>query len=315
MKIRVGLAGIIGMLCLMIGVIAGGRAAVDSAGNGELAAGELTVAGADEHGDHGDDGHSHGEGDDHGDHAEGTEHAHGAGDDHGEHAAGGHAHDDAAPHGHGEGAPHAHDPTDPTHPPHDPNDPTHPPHDPNDPTHPPHPPGPDEITYTPEQLALLDATQKWIYPRFADVNDAIAAGYTSINDAGTGHEHFVNNTYLNSPTVLDPQTIESLVYEVGPGGQRKLVSGMYILPIGQTLGDVPQAFTTPQTPWHIHTNLCWKLNPIRVAGVTGSGQAGCPPDTIYFVTPPMLHVWLENTPCGWFADLESFTGDCDAHPH
>jgi hypothetical protein len=90
---------------------------------------------------------------------------------------------------------------------------------------------------------------------------------------------------------------------------------MYILPIGQTLGDVPQAFTTPQTPWHIHTNLCWKLNPIRVAGVTGSGQAGCPPDTIYFVTPPMLHVWLENTPCGWFADLESFTGDCDAHPH
>jgi hypothetical protein len=57
----------------------------------------------------------------------------------------------------------------------------------------------------------LDATQKWIYPRFADVNDAIAAGYTSINDAGTGHEHFVNNTYLNSPTVLDPQTIESLV--------------------------------------------------------------------------------------------------------
>jgi hypothetical protein len=29
----------------------------------------------------------------------------------------------------------------------------------------------------------------------------------------------------------------------------------------------------------------------------------------------MLHVWLQDTPCGWFADLESFTGDCNAHPH
>ena len=63
MKIRLGLAAIIGMLCLMVGVIAGGRAALTNT-DGELAAGELTTAGTDEH-DHADDGHTHGEGDDH----------------------------------------------------------------------------------------------------------------------------------------------------------------------------------------------------------------------------------------------------------
>ncbi len=90
------------------------------------------------------------------------------------------------------------------------------------------------------------------------MNDAIAAGYVSIGDAGTGYEHYVNNSYLNSPQVLTPSTIESLVYKVS-GNTRTLVSGMYILPIGQTLDNVPTDFNTPQTPWHIHSNLCWKL--------------------------------------------------------
>jgi hypothetical protein len=297
MKIRVGLAGIIGMLCLMVGVIAGGRAATTN-GSGELAAGELTVAGAtDDHDhDHADgEGHDHADGDDH-DHADGEDHDHADGDDH--------AHDPSDPN-------HAHDPSDPNHP-HDPNVP----HDPSDPNHP-HPTTPTEITYTDEQLDLLRRTQNWIYPRYANVQRAIDDGYSSIGDSATGFEHYVNGDYLNSDTVLDPRTVESLVYEVR-GRERILVSAMYILPIGDTMSDVPAAYTTPQTPWHIHTNLCWSVSPggaIRVVGTTSTGQDGCPPGSIYFPTPPMLHVWLHNTPCGWFADLESFSGDCNAHPH
>ena len=82
------------------------------------------------------------------------------------------------------------------------------------------------------------------------------------------------------------------------------------------MNNVPAAFDTPQTPWHIHTNLCWKLNPIRVVGTTSTGQAGCPSDSVYFATPPMMHVWLTEQTCGWFSDLDQVqSGDCAAHPH
>ena len=57
----------------------------------------------------------------------------------------------------------------------------------------------------------------------------MAAGYTSIGDSSTGFEHYVNNSYLNSPEVLNPSTIEALVYQVS-GTPRTLVSGMYLLP-------------------------------------------------------------------------------------
>jgi hypothetical protein len=285
MKIRGGFAAIVSLLCLMILVIVGGRSGQSN--TAELAASEdLTVAT--------DDGHDHAEGDDHGEHAA-------EGDDHGEHAAAGTDHGE-----HATGEDHTEHPVGVDHTDH--------PVDPADPAHEEHPVDPPSA-YTQEQLDLLHATQAWISPRFDNVQDAISAGYTSIGDAGTGWEHYVNNQYLNSPQILTPATIESLVYKVS-GSSRTLVSGMYILPIGQTLANTPPAFTTPQTPWHVHTNLCWKLNPIRVVGITETGQAGCPPDSIYFVTPPMLHVWIQPQTCGWFSDLEQVeTGDCEAHPH
>jgi hypothetical protein len=316
MKVRGGFAAIVTLLCVMLLVIVGGQPGQTNPA--ELAASaDLTVAT--------DDGHTHAEGEEHS-HAEGAAHEHADGEDHAHdsgdpaHAHDGtdpaHAHDGTDPaHAHPEGGTeadpaHCHENCDPNTPP-DPNhchehcEPTLPPHE--------HPVDPAPV-YTQTQLDLLAATQQWISPRFDNVQAAIKAGYTSINDAGTGWEHYVNNEYLNSPQILTPSTIESLVYKVS-GNTRTLVSGMYILPLGKTLDDTPAAFTTPQTPWHIHSNLCWKLNPIRVVGTTNTGQAGCPSDSIYFVTPPMLHVWLQEQPCGWFADLEQANGDCNAHPH
>lgn len=322
MKVRGGLAALIGFLCFVVLVIVGGNTSGD--GTAELASSESLTVGAattdpeslphthdegDAH-DHADgtEGHDHAdgeEGDGH-DHAAGTDgHSHGAGaDGHDDHAAGADLHEHAT-----DDPTHTHtdDPTAPA-------DPTHchvdcDPSTPSDPTHE-HPPS----VYTQTQLDLLAATQRAISPRYDDVNAAKAAGYISIGDAATGWEHYVNNEYLNSPEVLNPATIESLVYKVD-GARRTLASGMYILPLGQSLANVPAAFDTPQTPWHIHSNLCWGLNPIRVLGTTSNGAAGCPPGTIYFVTPPMLHVWLQEQPCGWFADLEQAGGDCSQHPH
>jgi hypothetical protein len=318
MKVRGGFAALISLLCFMVLVIVGGRA--NDTTSAELASSEnLTVGGAV---DPESLPHDHAEGDDHA-HADGEDHAHADGEDHAAHADGDdHAHDPADP-------AHAHDPADPTHahstddPTHahtdDPTTPTDPTHchtncDPTTPTDPTHPHPPTPSVYTQTQLDLLSATQVAISPKYNDVNAAIAAGYASINDAATGWEHYVNNEYLNSPEILNPATIESLVYKV-EGANRTLVSGMYILPLGQSLANVPSAFDTVQTPWHIHSNLCWSLNPIRVVGTTSSGAAGCPRGSIYFVTPPMLHVWLEEQPCGWFADLEQAGGDCSQHPH
>jgi hypothetical protein len=327
MRVRGGFFAILALLCLVIAVIAVGQS--QSGGdNAELAASdELLVAGEEGH-DHGADGHAHGEGDDH-DHADG-DHAHDSSDPSHSHADGDHAHDSSDPshshtdgdHAHNADDPnHAHSADDPNHA-HNPDDPTHPhnpdvPHNPDDPTHP-HPPTPPAIVYTQAQLDLLRATQAAIYPRFATTAAAEAAGYRSIGDAATGFEHYVNRTYLTSSDILDPATIESLVYQVGPGNTRTLVSGMYILPLGQTLSDVPTAFDTAQTPWHIHTNLCWSLagGGFRVVGITDPNNPSCPPGSIYFITPPMLHVWVNEQKCGWFSDLEQVgSGDCNAHPH
>ena len=329
MRIRGGFFAILALLCLMIAVIAVGQS--QSGTDTELASSdELAVGSAEEAHDHDADGHAHGEGED-GDHAHGDgDHADGDHADHadGDHADGDHAHGDGdhadGDHAHGSGDPnHAHNENDPAHA-HSADDPNHaddPDHaHPNVPGEPPHehPTEPPPSVYTQVQLDLLAATQAAIYPRFATTQAAEAAGYRSIGDAVTGFEHFVNNSYLNHPAVLDPATIESLVYQVGPGNTRTLVSGMYILPIGQTLNNVPAAFDTPQSPWHIHTNLCWAAGGggLRVVGTTTNGQAGCPSGSVYFVTPPMLHVWVEEQPCGWFSDLEQVdTGDCSAHPH
>jgi hypothetical protein len=312
----------------MLLVIGAGRVD-DPTNSAELASSEtLEVGGAADA--ESDDHSSHAESDDHSSHADGDDDSHADGDDHGSHANGdGDSHVDDAAHAegddhathtegaahvegaaHAEGDPHAEHPASgPTHP-HDPTEPT----DPTDPTHPTHPQPPPSI-YTQTQLDLLAATQAAISPRYDDVNAAIAAGYRSINDAGTGWEHYVNSDYLATPEVLNPATIESLVYKV-EGAKRTLVSGMYILPIGQTFANVPSAFDTPQTPWHVHSNLCWAGSPIQVVGTTSTGQAGCPRGSVYFVTPPMLHVWLEEQTCGWFADLEQVGGgDCDLHPH
>ncbi|MBK9180923.1 MAG: hypothetical protein IPM45_15400 [Acidimicrobiales bacterium] len=163
-------------------------------------------------------------------------------------------------------------------------------------------------------LALTRATDTAIAWRFADTAAAEAAGYRSIGDGRTGYEHYINLGYIIDAKVLDPATVESLVYEVAPDGSKRLVSGMYILAPGQVLGDEPDV-GGPLTAWHDHQNLCWDPNNSgRLAGVLVDGR--CVPGGVLRPTPPMLHVWVVDNPCGRFAGIEGGGhGDSCEHSH
>ncbi len=92
-------------------------------------------------------------------------------------------------------------------------------------------------------------------PHFADYHTAEAAGYSSIGDALTGDEHFINPALFDDGRILDPQYPESLVYEPDRAtGGKKLVAAMFMLAPNQTLDDVPDvggaldAMAHPQQP-------------------------------------------------------------------
>lgn len=145
--------------------------------------------------------------------------------------------------------------------------------------------------------------------RYADVDDAVAAGYVSIGDSPTGVEHFVNREYLRNETFLDPSQPESLVYKVLPDDGRELTTAMYILPPGSTMDDAPD-IAGNLTVWHDHDNLCWDQTGTRLAGILIDGQ--CRPGGTLRQTPPMLHVWITPNECGPFAGTDSgqMTGSC-----
>jgi hypothetical protein len=175
----------------------------------------------------------------------------------------------------------------------------------------------DDPRVTPAQRAaaqqLIDATVAGMR-RFTDVASVEAAGYRSIGDAGTGWEHFINSAYLNSSQVLDPDTVESVVFKVEPDGTRTLASAMYILPLGTTMADVPE-IAGELTTWHDHQNLCWSVSGgLRVVGVTDAN--GRCARGVFIATPPMLHVWLIPNECGPFAGIDGSHGSgCVGHEH
>ena len=160
---------------------------------------------------------------------------------------------------------------------------------------------------TPEQQAAAEnliAVTLVRLPQWSDYKVAEAAGFRSIGDAITGHEHFINWDWINDDTVLDPDFPESLVYEPQPDGSKKLVSAMYMLPDTVKLTEVPD-IGGALMQWHIHDDLCFTTDPEapRVAGVIAVGGT-CPNGLKKFQPAPMIHVWITPHRCGPFAALE-----------
>lgn len=145
---------------------------------------------------------------------------------------------------------------------------------------------------------------------FPDVESVEAAGYVSIGDGITGWEHFVHYGYMAEPETLDPSAIESIVAEVHPDGTKTIASAMYIMGPGTTMDDVPD-IAGELTTWHDHQDLCWEG--ARVVGTIGD-DGTCARGT-FRPTSPMLHVWLQEHPCGPFAGIEGSHGSGCGHDH
>jgi len=140
-------------------------------------------------------------------------------------------------------------------------------------------------------------------PQFADVSTLEAKGYNSIQDASTGHEHYINWDLINDGRQLDPDYPESLVFEM-LNGQKTLVSAMFMAEGDVTLDNVPDVGGA-LTQWHIHDNLCYTSDdPPRVRGLTRA-DGSCSPGLRTLGQPvPMIHVWIRAHKCGPFAALE-----------
>jgi hypothetical protein len=160
---------------------------------------------------------------------------------------------------------------------------------------------------TPEQQAFAEnliAVNLRYLPQWSDPATAEAAGFRSIGDGLTGHEHYIQWDWINDDIWLDPNRPESLVFEPQPDGSKKLVSAMYMLPRSTALEDVPD-WGGALMQWHIHDDLCFTDDPNapQVASVTSVGGT-CPAPLVKFDPSPMIHVWITPHECGPFASLE-----------
>ena len=165
---------------------------------------------------------------------------------------------------------------------------------------------------TPEQQARAEnlvAITLIELPQFADPAYAETQGFRSIGDGLTGHEHYINWSYVNDDHVLDPDYPESLVYAVDrASGTKTLVSAMFMLPDSYTLDTAPD-IGGALTQWHIHDNLCFAPDAndptkLRVVGITFGDPPTCTAGTKSTNPNAMIHVWITANPCGPFAALE-----------
>jgi hypothetical protein len=161
---------------------------------------------------------------------------------------------------------------------------------------------------TPEQEAratkLIEDSLKDL-PKYADTAAAVADGYASIGDAGTGDEHYIKLSLIEDNDFLDPTQPESLVYKVN-GDTRTLAGAMYIASARPTDDPTLSNFAGPLMQWHNHGNLCWATGPDgkpRVVGITDA-NGNCANGVNTGGQNPMVHVWITPHPCGVFAALE-----------
>ncbi len=156
-------------------------------------------------------------------------------------------------------------------------------------------------TGTPQQQAAAEdlwqrtakATERYRY-----LSAARADGYLAYNPIGQLLVHYINPAYMRDGRVLDPQHVESLVYENSVRGPQ-LVAAMYSLEVPSA---APPDIAGALTPWHRHDDLCF-----TPAGDMVGAAPGCPTGSATYFTPWMLHVWLVPDRYGRFAaDIDAW---------
>lgn len=163
-------------------------------------------------------------------------------------------------------------------------------------------------------VGLIEDTLREL-PKYADPAAAVAAGYTSIGDAGTGSEHYIRSDLVEDGVLLDATAPESLVYTVA-GDQRTLAGAMYIASARPADDPTLTDWAGPLMTWHKHDNLCWSRGDDGVAKVVGviDTNGNCANGVRTGGQNPMVHVWIAPHPCGVFAALEGIGAGTAAVP-
>ena len=99
--------------------------------------------------------------------------------------------------------------------------------------------------------------------KYRDLSVAKAAGYVPITNPNYPVVHYLNPAYMNMKDVLNPTTVDSLVYATTPYGP-VLVAAMYLMP-GPGNGPMPYGCLVQ---WHAHTNLCTSATTHQIDGFT-----------------------------------------------
>ncbi len=122
--------------------------------------------------------------------------------------------------------------------------------------------------------------------KYEDVAVAAAAGYKVDQIVGSQY-HAENPAFKSDGVVLDPERVETLVYEAGPQGPI-LLGALYEM---ESIGEPGPAFGGPITVWHAHDHICFAFTPPAIAGFE-SPLGACPLASISIpVTNEMIHVW------------------------
>ena len=139
--------------------------------------------------------------------------------------------------------------------------------------------------------ALVADTRRAL-TRFADLPDALAAGYAPHRRRPQAVKHYFNAAYVTDGRVLDPARPEGLMYAFTDRGP-VVVAAVYLM---NRAGEPGRAVGGCMTRWHGHDNLC-SSDPAqgRITGVRAkSGR--CPPGQVPWATPLMLHTWVIDIP-------------------
>ncbi|HZA74834.1 MAG TPA: alpha/beta hydrolase [Acidimicrobiales bacterium] len=165
--------------------------------------------------------------------------------------------------------------------------------------------------WTPEQVAYatqLIADTEMSLERYANPAILGLLGYTWITDGRDpgGYQHWVNLGWILDGHTLDPEFPESLVLR-NTGDGLMVEAAMFILD-RYGMENIPDDIAW-LPGWHVHDNICWDGSRLVGIAVDGECERG-----FLLVTPPMVHVWIVDTPCGRFVGIDEHGLMCD-HEH
>ncbi|MEO8539415.1 MAG: hypothetical protein ABI577_06710 [bacterium] len=132
--------------------------------------------------------------------------------------------------------------------------------------------------------------------KYADVRDAMAAGYVQITQDLPGiAAHFIRLDYQHDGHELDADYPEVLLYSKRLDGNWTLIGAMFM---AETVSDTPPSYFGPLDVWHRHENLCFTAgSQVR----TTANAAECKGGVFVKSTAYQMHVWVTPSAGGVFA--------------